>query len=88
MLYFSPLSVTDDKQLDRKHPFSFPQCRQGRWVGGWVGGWVGPVFSIQWASLVSRGRCVCLLLQDLLQYSVLQSCSRGGEEESGTTHVL
>ena len=38
MLYFSPLSVTDDKQRDRKHPFSFPQCRQGRWVGGWVGG--------------------------------------------------
>ena len=29
MLYFSPLSVTDDKQRDRKHPFSFPQCRQG-----------------------------------------------------------
>ena len=30
MLYFSPLSVTDDsdKQRDRKHPFSFPQCRQ------------------------------------------------------------
>jgi hypothetical protein len=27
-------------------------------------------------------RCVCLLLQDLLQ-----SCSRGGEEESGR-HVL
>jgi hypothetical protein len=27
MLYFSPLSVTDDKQRDRKHPFSFPQCR-------------------------------------------------------------
>ena len=27
MLYFSPLSVTDDKQLDRKHPFSFPQCK-------------------------------------------------------------
>ena len=29
MLYFSPLSVTDDKQRDRRHPFSFPQCRQG-----------------------------------------------------------
>ena len=27
MLYFSPLSVTDDKQRDRKHPFSFPQCK-------------------------------------------------------------
>ena len=35
MLYFSPLSVTDDKQRDRKHPFSFPQCRQaGQNVGG------------------------------------------------------
>jgi hypothetical protein len=28
-LHFSPLSVTDDKQRDRNHPFSFPQCRQG-----------------------------------------------------------
>ena len=27
--HFSPLSVTDDKQRDRKHPFSSPQCRQG-----------------------------------------------------------
>jgi len=36
MLYFSPLSVTDDKQLDRKHLFSFPQCRQGNMgLGGW-----------------------------------------------------
>ena len=29
MLYFSPLSVTDDKQRDRNHPFSSPQYRQG-----------------------------------------------------------
>jgi hypothetical protein len=36
MLYFSPLSVTDDKQRDRKHPFSFPQCRQaGQNWGTW-----------------------------------------------------
>jgi hypothetical protein len=36
MLYFSSLSVTDDKQRDRKHPFSFPQCRQGNMgLGGW-----------------------------------------------------
>jgi hypothetical protein len=36
MLYFSPLSVTDDKQRDRKHPFLFPQCRQaGQNSGGW-----------------------------------------------------
>ena len=42
MLYFSPLSVTDDKQRDRKHPFSSPQCSQGNMgVGGWVGGWGG-----------------------------------------------
>ena len=42
MLYFSPLSVTDDKQRDRHHPFSFPQCRQaGQNGGGWVGGWGG-----------------------------------------------
>ena len=34
MLYFSPLSVTDDKQRDRNHPFSFPQCRQGGQNGG------------------------------------------------------
>ena len=27
MLYFSPLSVTDDNQRDRKHTFSFPQCK-------------------------------------------------------------
>ena len=41
MLYFSPLSVTDDKQRDRNHPFSFPQCRQaGQNGGGWVCGCV------------------------------------------------
>ncbi len=45
MLYFSPLSVTDDKQRDRNHPFSFPlysvlstvQAVRVKWVGG-VGG--------------------------------------------------
>ena len=36
MLYFSPLSVTDDKQRDRNHPFSSPQCRQGK-LGDVVG---------------------------------------------------
>ena len=40
-LYSSPLSVTHDKQRDRNHPFSFPQCRQGKMgVGGWGGGFV------------------------------------------------
>ena len=41
MLYFSPLSVKDDEQRDRNHPFSFPQCRQSGqngWVGA-TGGW-------------------------------------------------
>ena len=35
-MYFSPLSVTDDKQRDRNHPFSSPQCRQGK-LGDVVG---------------------------------------------------
>ena len=38
MLYFSPLSVTDDKQRDHKHPFSFPQCRQDNGTIQYVGG--------------------------------------------------
>jgi hypothetical protein len=39
---------------------------------------------VSWGEIVASatGVCVCLLLQDLLQ-----SCSRGGEEESGR-HVL
>jgi hypothetical protein len=56
MLYFSPLSVTDDKQLDRKHPFSFPQCSQSGQNGPKqvsavrdvdVAGW-GTVSCMQW----------------------------------------
>ncbi len=38
MLYFSPLSVTDDKQLDRKHPFSsLYSAGRAKHGGGWGG---------------------------------------------------
>ena len=36
MLYFSPLSVTDDKQRDRNHPCS-SFYSAGRAIWGWVG---------------------------------------------------
>ena len=36
MLYFSPLSVTDDKQRDRKHPFSsFYSAGRAKHGGRW-----------------------------------------------------
>jgi hypothetical protein len=38
-LYFSPLSVTDDKQRDCNHPFSSSySAGRAKHGGGWVGG--------------------------------------------------
>jgi hypothetical protein len=72
LLYFSPLSVTDDKQLDRKHPFSFPQCRQGNMgLGGWgvFGGavlgdlvdavaWGSKIYTLRGPGWMPASRCV------------------------------
>jgi hypothetical protein len=64
--FLLPLLATDDKQRDRKHPFSFPQCRQtGQNIvllGDLVDAvaWGSKIYTLRGGWMVAS-RCVCCM---------------------------